>query len=160
MWPGSHHKCFRYLTTREDGANNGYPKGKSNMTGGPDERPTWAQGMQEAWEWCEKHIIPVDCYGSAGTVVFYHNKLGHMAGQNYGENIRQAVLCGFGLSEEALHDEDLLEHAFECDIWRDWSPLVRNTGDDFGRSASDSNTGVDDDGGIAAQPMWYVRGKL
>ena len=83
VWPGSHHKCFRYLTTHQDGAKNGYPHGNKNLTGGPDGRPTWARGMAEAWEWCEKHITPVDCYGSAGTVVFYHNKLAHMAGQNY-----------------------------------------------------------------------------
>ena len=49
----------------------------------------WAMGVQEAWDWCEANIVPVDCYGTAGTVVFYHNKLGHMAGNNYGAAIRR-----------------------------------------------------------------------
>lgn len=160
VWPGSHHKCFRYLTTRADGAKNGYPKGNANWTGGPDGRPTWAQGMQEAWEWCENRITPVDCYGSAGTVIFYHNKLAHMAGQNYSDNIRQAVLCGFALSEVALPDDELMEHAFACDIWRDWSEDVRRTGDDFGRIAGSIATHSDADDDIGTRAMWYARGKL
>ena len=72
VWPGSHHKCYRFGTTSADGAANGYAKASEeqhNRTGGPDGRPTWAVGMQEAWEWCEENIVPVDCWGDAGTVV-------------------------------------------------------------------------------------------
>ena len=161
MWPGSHQRCYRYLTTRADGAANGYSDAeKKNRTGGPDGRPTWARGMQEAWEWCEEHITPVDCYGSAGTVVFYHNKLAHMAGANYSDRIRQATLCGFGLSAEALPDEELLDHALDSDIWRDWSEVVRQSGDDFGRRAGEQRGPIaadtaDTDDGIPA--MWYSR---
>jgi ectoine hydroxylase-related dioxygenase (phytanoyl-CoA dioxygenase family) len=154
VWPGSHHKCYRYLTTSKDGAANGYAPDaeKKNRTGGPDARPTWALGMQEAWEWCEANIVPVDCYGDAGTVVFYHNKLGHMAGANYGTSIRQATLTGFGLSEEALPVAELMEHAHDADIWRDWSEVVRRTGDDFGAPGARAVARVPDAG-----PMWYSR---
>eukprot|EP01052_Picozoa_sp_SAG31_P054089 SAG31_NODE_14202_length_821_cov_0.871191_1_plen_95_part_00 len=65
-------------------------------------------------------------------VQFYHNKLGHMAGNNYGQNIRQASLTGFGLTIEALPDATLLHHALYADIWRDWSLEVRELGDASG----------------------------
>ena len=141
--------------------NNGYPKGSQNKTGGPDNRPTWARGMQEAWEWCEKHITPVDCYGEAGTVVFYHNKLAHMAGQNYSNNIRQAVLCGFALSEEALPEAELMAHAIDCDIWRDWSTDVRHNTDCVRHRSGSARATIDVcDDGVATQTIWYARGKL
>ena len=75
VWPGSHHKCYRFLTTSADSAANGYAKPSEqqhNRNGGPDSRPSWALGMQEAWEWCEENIHPVDCWGDAGTVVVSH----------------------------------------------------------------------------------------
>lgn len=157
VWPGSHHKFYRYLSTREDGVSNGYDPGatKKNGSGGPDSRPTWALGMQAAWDVVEANTTPVDCWGSAGTVVFYHNNLGHMAGSNYGDNIRQATLTGFGLTEEALPDQDLLAHALNSDIWRDWSAEVQGVGDDFGTVGDRAGAQMPD-----TRPMWYARGKL
>ena len=32
--------------------------------------------MEEAWEWVEANVTPVDCWGPQGTVVFYHSRLG------------------------------------------------------------------------------------
>ncbi|MDE0025176.1 MAG: phytanoyl-CoA dioxygenase family protein, partial [Spirochaetaceae bacterium] len=38
---------------------------------------------------------PVECHGKAGDVVFWHHRLGHMAGHNYSSRIRQAVLYDY-----------------------------------------------------------------
>jgi ectoine hydroxylase-related dioxygenase (phytanoyl-CoA dioxygenase family) len=120
VWPGSHRKCHAFLTTAKSGQRNGYSAPadkKKNLSGGPDGRPTWAAGMQEAWERCQQNIVPVDCWGKAGTVVFYHARLAHHASSNYSDNIRQAVLIRFAKTRKSLPDEEALEHARTNDIW-------------------------------------------
>jgi ectoine hydroxylase-related dioxygenase (phytanoyl-CoA dioxygenase family) len=120
VWPGSHHKCHAFLTTSKACRRNGYGKPNDerlNLSGGPDRAPTFAAGMWPALVWCNKHIVPVDAYGPAGTVVFYHSRLVHERGQNYSDNIRQAVLMRFGKTAEALPEEQCLEHARTNDIW-------------------------------------------
>ena len=155
VWPGSHHYCHRFLATQEDTNANGYQqKEKKNLTGGPDDRPSWAAGMQAAWELVEKTIYPVDCFGAAGDVVFYHSHLAHMAGQNYSANIRQAVISGFSKTADALPDDELIAHALEADIWRDWSALVRRSGDDHGRVGP---MAVQRSEKPSPAPIWYSR---
>jgi hypothetical protein len=130
VWPGSHHKCHAFLTTAASGKRNGYAAAadeKQNLSGGPDRAPTWAAGMERAQRWCQGNIVPVDTWGRAGTAVFYHARLAHHASGNYSDNIRQAVLIRFAKTQEALPDRDCLEHARTNDVWRDWSPLVRET---------------------------------
>jgi ectoine hydroxylase-related dioxygenase (phytanoyl-CoA dioxygenase family) len=120
VWPGSHRKCHAFLTTSKSGQRNGYSASadkKKNLSGGPDSRPTWAAGMQEAWTWCQDNIVPVDCWGKAGTVVFYHSRLAHHASSNYSDNIRQAVLIRFAKTRQSLPDAEVLEHARTNDIW-------------------------------------------
>eukprot|EP01047_Picozoa_sp_COSAG01_P006923 COSAG01_NODE_255_length_20171_cov_8.232164_16_plen_235_part_00 len=152
VWPGSHHKFHRFLATNADMLANGYGKPASerhNRCGGPHHRPTWAAGMQEAWEVVERTVAPVDCYGDMGTVVFYHARLGHMAGSNYSARIRQAVISGFKKTPDSLPDADVLTHALEDDIWRDWSEEVRAAGDDDGCCGDSLRPR-----GVAA-PIWY-----
>ena len=64
---------------------------------------------------------PADCHGSAGDVLFWHHRLGHMAGHNYTSRIRQAVLYDFRRTD--------LEEMQGCppprDMWRDWSEELR-----------------------------------
>ena len=82
---------------------------------------------QGASEWSNKNIVPVDCWGPAGTVVFYHSRLMHERGPNYSDNIRQAVLMRFAKTAESLPEEECIEHARTGEIWRDWSVVVRET---------------------------------
>ena len=67
---------------------------------------------------------PVDCWGRAGDILFWHHRIGHMGGHNRSRQIRQAVLYDFVKKEiEQTQDEPLLE-----DIWLDWSEQVQAAG--------------------------------
>ena len=80
------------------------------------------------------HLHSSDCASNvvadrAGTIVFYHTALAHMASQNHSSNIRQAVLCGFSLTPAVLPaPTDRLEHVRRNDLWLDWAAEVRAAG--------------------------------
>ncbi len=68
---------------------------------------------------------PVDCHGPAGTVVLWHTKILHMAGQNASDDIiRQATIYGYLKTPDAVPDALAADHT-NGDIWRDWSAAVR-----------------------------------
>ncbi len=68
---------------------------------------------------------PVDCHGPAGTVVLWHTKILHIAGQNTSADIiRQATIYGFQKTPKSLPDP-LVTDKTNVDIWRDWSDEVR-----------------------------------
>ena len=68
---------------------------------------------------------PVDCHGPVGTVVLWHTKILHIAGQNQSEDIiRQATIYGYLKTPEAVPDE-LAADDTDGGIWRDWSEAVR-----------------------------------
>jgi hypothetical protein len=66
----------------------------------------------------------VDCYGSAGDVVFWHHRTAHMAGHNYSDVIRQAVLYDF--SKTDLDEARTKPPA--ADMWEDWSDALKQSG--------------------------------
>ena len=73
----------------------------------------------------------VDCHGAAGDVVFWHQRLGHMAGHNYSSNIRQAALydfCSVELGDfwrkERVPTPIMLEPP-QANMWKDWSPQLQ-----------------------------------
>ena len=65
----------------------------------------------------------VECWGSAGDVVFWHHRTAHMAGLNYSEVIRQAVLADFWKPQL---DEYRMAAPSE-DMWQDWSAAIQNS---------------------------------
>ena len=68
---------------------------------------------------------PVDCHGPAGTVVLWHTKSLHIAGQNCSTDVlRQATIYGYLKTLEALPDALVVDNT-DGDIWRDWSDEVR-----------------------------------
>jgi ectoine hydroxylase-related dioxygenase (phytanoyl-CoA dioxygenase family) len=68
---------------------------------------------------------PVDCCGPVGTVVLWHTKILHMAGQNRSDDvIRQATIYGFQKTPQSLPDP-LVTDETNVDVWRDWSDEVR-----------------------------------
>ena len=68
---------------------------------------------------------PFDCHGPAGTVVLWHTKILHIAGQNASDDvIRQATIYGFKKTPESVPDALVVDNT-DGDIWRDWSDEVR-----------------------------------
>ena len=64
---------------------------------------------------------PVDTHGEAGDIVFWHNRLGHMASCNTSAQLRQAVLYDFC----KLDLESTQNDPPQSDMWRDWSAEMR-----------------------------------
>jgi len=72
---------------------------------------------------------PFDCHGSAGTVVLWHTKILHIAGQNASDDvIRQATIYGFLKTRETLPDALVTDNT-NGDVWRDWSEEVQGIED-------------------------------
>ncbi|MCE2396095.1 phytanoyl-CoA dioxygenase family protein [Candidatus Poribacteria bacterium] len=68
---------------------------------------------------------PFDCHGPTGTVVLWHTKILHIAGQNASNDvIRQATIYGFQKTPESVPDAFVMDNT-DGDIWRDWSDEVR-----------------------------------
>ena len=68
---------------------------------------------------------PVDCYGPTGTVVLWHTKILHIAGENRSDDvIRQATIYGFLKTRKSVPDELVINNT-DGNIWRDWSNEVR-----------------------------------
>ena len=68
---------------------------------------------------------PFDCHGSTGTVVLWHTKILHIAGENASNDvIRQATIYGFKKTPESVPDALVVDNT-DGDIWRDWSDEVR-----------------------------------
>jgi hypothetical protein len=63
----------------------------------------------------------VDCHGPAGTVILWHTKILHIAGQNASEDvIRQSTIYGFLKTAESVSDELAMDNT-DGDVWRDWA---------------------------------------
>ena len=69
----------------------------------------------------------VDCWGKRGDVVIWHHRLAHMAGHNYSNVIRQAVLYDFNRTDLDTCRLDPPQQ----DMWRDWSDEVKATSLDY-----------------------------
>ena len=68
---------------------------------------------------------PFDCHGPTGTVVLWHTKILHIAGENASNDvIRQATIYGFKKTPESVPDALVVDNT-DGDIWRDWSDEVR-----------------------------------
>ena len=63
---------------------------------------------------------PVDCHGKEGDVVLWHHRLAHMAGHNYSDVIRQAVLYDFTRTDLDTCRMDPPQE----NMWRDWAEDV------------------------------------
>ena len=61
---------------------------------------------------------------NAGTVVFWHGRLGREAGPNYGSKIRQAILYIYDFSRKDMNERDTAPPSDS--MWRDWSEEVKH----------------------------------
>ena len=96
VWPGTHRLFYPLFETQH------------TFTPKPEAQATIKTADQQP---------PVDCYGEAGDVVFWHHRLGHSAGHNRAHTIRQAVLYDFK-HKDLGQLQELPPHA---DMWTDWA---------------------------------------
>ena len=101
VWPGSHkHFYYAFNSQYEHDRNEEYPL---------------------ICEYYNGHQ-PVDCFGEAGDIVFWHHRLAHMASPNSTCNVRQAVLYDFKKTDI---NQTQLGPPLD-NMWEDWSAEFRN----------------------------------
>ncbi|MFT4677281.1 MAG: hypothetical protein ACJAX5_000505 [Patiriisocius sp.] len=117
VWPGSHQRFYPLFPMQYDQARIPYYDHLPSHKGIIHPQEYLAEVTQ-----VEADIEAVDCYGEAGDVVFWHHRLGHMAGFNYAETptIRQAVLYDFCKTDLDTCRQDPPQE----NMWRDWSDQV------------------------------------
>ena len=127
VWPGSHLRCWDLLRSSGDRlhqANKDHGAAELRKLAGTP----YTTQMRAEFDRIKADTVPVDCHGQEGDVVFYHERLGHHAGQNYGTNIRQAVLTRLSKTEESVPDP--LADVRARDPWLTWSERVRRIDND------------------------------
>jgi hypothetical protein len=114
VWPGSHRRFYPLFPMQYDQTRVPFYEHLPSHKGiiHPQE---YLDEIQRV----EADTQPVDCHGEAGDLVFWHHRMGHMAGHNTAEpkTIRQALLydfCKVSLDEERLEGP-------QPDMWRDWA---------------------------------------
>ena len=117
VWPGSHSRIWRDQW-------DAFLEGEKHTDKHLAERK--AGGYNDpVIQRIKADTQPFDCHGPAGTVVLWHTKILHMAGQNLSTDvIRQATIYGFLKTPASLPDPLVIDNT-NGDIWRDWSDEVR-----------------------------------
>ena len=112
VWPGSHRSLYPTFALRYDQPRIPYY-----------EHLPRAKGIVHTTEYLAEierlnaEVKPVECWGQAGDIVFWHHRTAHMAGHNYTDVMRQAVLADFWTDDlDHLRTTDA-----QGDMWRDWS---------------------------------------
>jgi ectoine hydroxylase-related dioxygenase (phytanoyl-CoA dioxygenase family) len=82
---------------------------------------------------------PVDCCGSEGDVVLWHHRLGHMAGHNYSNKMRLAVLGDF-IKQDL--DENRAKPPQE-NMWQDWSESLNAASETYSDETARSQKLID-----------------
>lgn len=129
MWPGVHKRVFHLMNQQ---CNNGRLDYEGNQLCGQQnmrEDSAYADEMRRI----NDDTTPIDVYGDAGDVIFWHHRTGHCASKNRSNVIRQAVLYDF--RHKKLEQEVRLQPGETpdpstkppADMWRDWSDEVRQT---------------------------------
>ncbi|MEM7019932.1 MAG: phytanoyl-CoA dioxygenase family protein, partial [Pseudomonadota bacterium] len=94
IWPKSHKRLYPTFWMQYDQARIPFY----------EHLPSY-KGLIHPLEYLEEinrvndDTTPVDCWGSAGDVILWHHRLAHMAGHNYSQVIRQAVLGDFSKTD-------------------------------------------------------------
>ena len=118
IWPGSHRRLYPTCQMQYDQPRVPFYEHMPSHKG-IVHTPEYLRELEAIMS----DTPSVDCWGQQGDVVLWHHRLAHMAGHNYSQVIRQAVLHDFNRK-----DLDLLRlDPPQQDMWRDWSSEVRAT---------------------------------
>ncbi len=116
VWPGSHERLYPTFALRYDQPRIPYYDHLPSYKG-IAHSPEYLQEIAKLNE----ELKPVECWGKAGDIVLWHHRLAHMAGHNYTNTLRQAVLADFWTTDlDALRGTPA-----QGDMWRDWSEQVQ-----------------------------------
>jgi hypothetical protein len=118
VWPRSHAELWETFELRYDQPRIPHYEHLPSFKGIVHSRT-----YLEAIDRLNTDVSPVECWGKAGDIVFWHDRTAHMAGHNHSDVIRQAVLADFWKPEL---DEYRMTPPSE-DMWQDWSGAVRNS---------------------------------
>ena len=122
VWPGSHRRLYPTFAMRYDQPRIPYyahlPSHKGIMH---------SQSYLAELSRLQADTHAVDCHGRCGDVVFWHHRLAHMAGHNYTDVIRQAVLYDFCKTDL---DQRRMDPA-QGDMWWDWSDALQAAGTEY-----------------------------
>ena len=124
VWSGSHKRVFtKYRDPRRGSAP---PPGRDDLRG--VQAGSYTPELYAELDKILEDTCCTDTWAHAGDVVLYHASLMHVPMfNNSKDSIRQAVITGFGLTAEALPEQEVFAHVDEREIWRDWAPIVRAT---------------------------------
>ena len=119
IWPGSHRRLFHTFQMPYDQPRIPFYEHLPTLKG-----IIHSEAYLEELEQIMQDTTPVDCHGETGDVVLWHHRLVHMAGQNYSNVIRQAVLYDFTRTDL----DSARVGAPPEDMWRDWSDDLKASG--------------------------------
>lgn len=122
IWPGSHARLFPLFKLRYDQPRIPYYDHLPSFKG-----IVHTDAYLEAIEELNRDVQAVECHGKAGDVVFWHHRTAHMAGHNYTNTIREAVLADFWRRDF----DQLRGQSVELDPWADWSEEVQNSDGEY-----------------------------
>ena len=134
VWPKSHARLYPTFKLRYDQPRIPYYDHLPSFKGivHTDEYLTEIDALNQDTK-------PVECWGQAGDIVFWHHRTAHMAGHNYSDVIRQAVLADFWKTDlDKYRGEDP-----GGDPWRDWSAEIQNASGQFTAEFAKSQRLVD-----------------
>ena len=118
VWPGSHNRLYPTFQLRYDQPRIPYYDHLPSFKG-IVHTPEYLAEIEKL----NSDTRAVECWGNAGDIVFWHHRTAHMAGHNYSNVIRQAVLADFWKTD---FDTCRMEPA-QGDMWRDWSEALQTS---------------------------------
>ena len=125
VWPKSHQRLYPTFKLRYDQPRIPYYDHLPSFSG-----IVHTQRYLAEIEALNQDTRAVECHGEAGDIVLWHHRTAHMAGHNYSDTIRQAVLADFWkLDLDRYRGEDP-----GGDPWRDWSPELQNASGHYSES--------------------------
>ena len=118
VWPGSHRRFYPLFPMQYDQARIPFYEHMPTHKG-LIHPPEYLEEVARV----EADTPPVDCHGNAGDVVFWHHRMGHMAGHNTASprTIRQALL--FDYCKQEL--DTMRTTPPHDDMWLDWGEELR-----------------------------------
>ncbi|MCZ6617703.1 MAG: phytanoyl-CoA dioxygenase family protein [Gammaproteobacteria bacterium] len=116
VWPGSHKRLYPTFQLRYDQPRIPYYDHLPSFKG-IVHTPEYLAEIEKL----NSDTEAVECWGSTGDIVFWHHREAHMAGHNYSDVIRQAVLADFWKTD---FDHRRMEPA-QGEMWRDWSAAMQ-----------------------------------